>query len=486
VATTGSKQTTDLELALVRALTEWLPTQRWFAGKGRPITGLEITADTELAPGGGGEPALRHLIVSVAQGRASAPGSPADSYQLLAGLRAGLPGRLEHVRIGEMPDGRVAYDALYDQELAGLLLRAIASQEVIGPVRFARVPGEPGAGDPLERDDLHSLVLTGEQSNTSLVYGEEAILKVFRRVAPGPNPELEVSAALARAGSAHIAEPFGWIETSDGGEVTILAILSRYLRAASDGWSLAATSVRDLYAQPGTTAAEAGGDFAGEARRLGAATAEVHQDLVTAFGSEEFPAGAAGGLAGPMQHRLEIALAAVPALREYELLLSRAYAELAGLDEPLVVQRIHGDYHLGQVMRTQTGWVVLDFEGEPAVPLATRRAMSSRLRDVAGMLRSFDYAARHQLLVNPERAALELLARDWVRRSREAFCAGYAEAGGGDPRQSGVLLRAFELDKAVYEVLYEVRNRPSWLPIPLDSLAALPVIAAGAGARETS
>lgn len=488
MGTTASRQITALELALEQALTGWLPTQRWFAGKGRPIAGVEITADTELAAGGGDGPALRHLVVAVTQdGPPRAPGHPpapgsTDSYQILAGLRPSLPGRLEHVRIGDLPDGRVAYDALYDQELAGLLLRAIAEQQVIGPVRFARVPGGAAGDYPLDREDLDSLVLTGEQSNTSLVYGEEAILKVFRRVAPGPNPDLEVAAALARLGAKHIAEPFGWIETSDGGEVTILAILSRYLRAASDGWSLAATSVRDLYAQPGTSAAEAGGDFAGEAHRLGTATAELHRDLVSAFGSEEFPAGAAGGLAGPMQHRLEVALTAVPALREYAGLLTRAYSELADLDEPLLVQRIHGDYHLGQVMRTQTGWVVLDFEGEPAVPLATRRGMSSPLRDVAGMLRSFDYAARHQLLGNPERATLELLARDWVRRSREAFCAGYAEVGGIDPRKSDVLLRAFELDKAVYEVMYEARNRPSWLPIPLDSLAALPVIAPGAGA----
>jgi maltokinase len=154
-------------------------------------------------------------------------------------------------------------------------------------------------------------------------------------------------------------------------------------------------------------------------------------------------------------------------------MVAAAYAGLAGLDEPVRVQRIHGDYHLGQVMRTQTGWVVLDFEGEPAVPLATRRGQSSPLRDVAGMLRSFEYAARHQLLGHPERAALEPAARDWVRRNREAFCAGYAEVGGADdPRKHEVLLRAFELDKAVYEVMYEARHRPSWLPVALDSLAA--------------
>jgi maltokinase len=117
--------------------------------------------------------------------------------------------------------------------------------------------------------------------------------------------------------------------------------------------------------------------------------------------------------------------------------------------------------------------VVLDFEGEPASPLAQRRARSSPLRDVAGMLRSFDYAARHQLVAHPERAGLSPVAGDWVRRNADAFCAGYAEAGGLDPDRNGVLLRALLLDKAVYEVIYEARNRPNWLSIPLESIAEM-------------
>ena len=161
----------------------------------------------------------------------------------------------------------------------------------------------------------------------------------------------------------------------------------------------------------------------------------------------------------------------MPDLTKYADMIAASYSRLAKLKGPFPVQRVHGDYHLGQVLRTESGWVVLDFEGEPATPLAQRRARSSPLRDVAGMLRSFDYAARHQLIGHAEQGALSDAARDWVRRNASAFCVGYAEAGGFDPVANKVLLRALQLDKAVYEVLYEARHRPSWLPIPLDSMA---------------
>ncbi len=229
-------------------------------------------------------------------------------------------------------------------------------------LRFCRVPGaELEAG-------LDSLVLTGEQSNTSLVFGESAIFKVFRRVTPGPNPDLEVALALAQLGSSHIAEPLGWVETRMDGATTVLAILSGYLRAASDGWLLAATSVRDLYASPGTRAAKAGGDFAGEAERLGAATAQVHRDLADAFGRSELEPEAIREMAEQMFRRLDMAIATVPELAPQADKIGDAYSKLAKLTEPVPAQRVHGDYHLGQVMRTQTGWVVLDFEGEPGQP----------------------------------------------------------------------------------------------------------------------
>ena len=468
-------------------LATWLLAQRWFAGKGRTLRDLAIVADTEVAAG---DPALRHLIVLVSHG------ATADHYQIPIGLRSQLPDWLEHVRIGTADDGRQVYDALHDPALTRHLIRAIAANQSIESLTFSR---EPGAGIETELD---SIVLTAEQSNTSLVFGEQSILKVFRRVFPGPNPDLEVTSALSRLGSPHVAEPFGSIETIMDGVTTTLAILSRYLRTATDGWTLAATSVRDLYASnlyandtyatgpfpvltgsgltgsgdpgPGADAAGAGGDFAGEAHRLGAATAEVHGDLAEAFGTDELSPDAIHDLAEQMFRRLDLTTAAVPELARHTDMIGSAYSSLAKINEPVPAQRVHGDYHLGQVMRTETGWIILDFEGEPASPLSQRRARSSPMRDVAGMLRSFDYAARFQLLNHPDAERLQGVAREWIRRNSAAFCAGYPEAGGPDPVANEVLLRAFQLDKAVYEVMYEARHRPSWLQIPLESLADFP------------
>jgi maltokinase len=443
------------------ALTGWLPGQRWFAGKGAPIDRLAIVADTLLVEG---DPSLRHLIVAVSQAGGT------DRYQLLAGLRTAIPDRLEHAVIGPAGDAQpgqawVAYDALHDPPLTRRLLAAMAGQETIGPLSFHAEP------DAAIGTGLDSLVLTAEQSNTSMIFGEEAILKVFRRPHPGPNPDLEIPRALHRAGSPHVAPPLGWMQITLDDVPTVLAILSTYLRAATDGWLLAATSVRDLYASDAVSAAEAGGDFAAEAHRLGEATAEVHRALAEAFGTAELPASAHRDLAAQMRGRLDAAVAAVPQLAPHAGLLAEAFTELAGIDEPLPVQRIHGDYHLGQVIRTQAGWVLLDFEGEPVVPLAQRSARAPALRDVAGMLRSLDYAARHQLPGHADQERAHAAARDWVSRNQAAFCAGYAQAGGTDPGKHAVLLRALTLDKAVYEVMYEASHRPSWLSIPLESIA---------------
>ena len=474
--------------ALPELLAAWLPAQRWYSGQAGPLSDLAITTDTALVAGdaAAGAPQLRHLILTVRRdGRAA-------RYQLMLGLRAEVPVALRHAVIGRLPGGLTAYDALHDPELSRYLLTGIAEQREAGGLVFAREPGVPLGAWPGER------VIAAEQSNTSVVYGDAAILKVLRRLFPGANPDLEVAAALARLGSVHVAPPYGWIQTSLDGEPVLLAVLSRFLAAASDGWSLAGASIGRLSAlhlrgpggavHPGlhpdygreylmTPVPPSGPghrepSFAEEAHQLGRATAELHDDLATAFGAEQLTKSQLAGLAGQLAEKLDRAAAAVPALAPYTAKIRASYADLARFTLPVTVQRIHGDYHLGQVLRTADDWVALDFEGEPLVPLAERTAPYPALRDVAGMLRSFDYAARHQLMAHPDAQQLRGPAATWVQECQQAFCAGYARGGGLDPQANSVLLRALMLDKAVYEVLYEANHRPAWLSIPLDYIAA--------------
>jgi maltokinase len=256
-------------------------------------------------------------------------------------------------------------------------------------------------------------------------------------------------------------------------------MLQEFMTTATDGWELAKTSVRDLMAEADLHADEAGGDFAAEAQRLGAAVAEVHADLAAAFGTGVATAAELVARSDAMHARLERAVATVPELRPIAGGLHTLFTAFGDLGEPLPVQRIHGDLHLGQALRTVHRWVIIDFEGEPMAELSARRRPDSPLRDLAGMLRSFEYAGHHRLIETGYVPQLAYRADEWAVRNREAFCDGYAAAaaaggaGGIDPREQDVALRAFEADKAVYEAVYESRHRPSWLPIPMQSLTRL-------------
>jgi maltokinase len=470
-----------LHARLAGLLGSWLPSQRWFGGKGRVIASVSIASCLRIIATPDG-PDLWHVLADVGLDTpADEPREP-HTYQVFIGVRRELPERLRHAALGD-PDlavpefGGVCYDGLHDADLTGWLLERVANRADVGPLRFDRLSGQR------LRTDLRSLVLTGEQSNTSLVFGDQYIAKVFRRPAPGRNPELELGLALAVAESEYVAPPIGWAEFDQPGtEPITLLTVQQFLPSATDGWALALTSVRDLFAaEPDISAARAGADFAPEAFRLGEATAQVHAALAATLPKSVLDRDEATALAEGMARHLEATVRRVPALRAYVGQLSKALAELGTLEGTLTVQRVHGDYHLGQAMRTTTGWVLLDFEGEPTRPLSERRSPASPLKDIAGMLRSFDYAAHHLLATlvpqPPELAgSTELVtvrASEWAARNRDAFCRGYAEVTGRDPRHETVALRAFEIDKAVYEVGYEAANRPSWLPIPLAACARL-------------
>ncbi|MFF8954322.1 maltokinase [Streptomyces sp. NPDC014894] len=455
----STRTTTGLLPSLAPLLRSWLPRQRWFAGKGRPVTGFSLISATELLPVAGAGPGLLHLLVGVHRPAAGST-SARDCYQLLLGVRRALPPHLAPALIGRPAAGplagRTVYEGLHDPRLAELILERLRTPGSLGPLRFERsddAPPVPGG--------LRARPLDAEQSNSSLVYGDAYILKIFRRVQPGPNPDLELPLALARAGCARVPAPVAWYEAAAPRPYT-LGVLQPFLRGSTDGWVLALEAL-------GT-----GSPFTDQARALGRVTAEVHTAL-----ADELPTVALGRpqterLARGMNRRLDEAARAVPALLPYAPRLRAAFdaiAEPARAGRGWRAQRVHGDLHLGQALydplppRPGSRWSLIDFEGEPARPLAERSRPQPAVRDIAGILRSFDYAARTHRPWNPA----------WAERCRDAYCEGYAETSGADPRAEPELLRAYETDKAVYEVVYEARHRPDWLPVPMaaiDRLAA--------------
>jgi maltokinase len=455
-------------------MTPWLTGRRWFAGKGRPVSEVSMAPSAWLSE----DPPVRIEFVTVRYAEVDADGEEAleETYQVPVAYRREPLETLGHALIGqcdELPERGTgpwwAYDALYDKEVTGLWPAGMWADRDAAGMAFRHEPANEVPPVPAEGN-----VLGAEQSNTSLVYGDAMILKIFRRLADGPNPDVELHHALAEAGNTRVAQLLGWVEgdwpNGRAGHHGTLAIASEFLPSATAGWDAALTSVRDLYAQPdGVSADDAGGDFAGESYRLGQATAEVHADLARVLGDAEIDQPARAELATDMSARLAAACVVVPELDPYRAHITAVYARLASFTGPLRMQRVHGDLHLGQVMRSATGWRILDFEGEPARPMAARRGMDSPLKDVAGMIRSFDYAARHLLPGAP--ASAPARAAEWAQRNQNSYLTGYAETIGAEPAAEPLL--AFILDKACYEVLYEARNRPDWLAVPLSAIEGL-------------
>jgi maltokinase len=428
-------------------LLEYITAARWFGGKGRTAQLIGVSPLPWLRPPGQW-PAVRQEIAEIGY-----PGTDDhDFYQLLISYRPEADEAPSEVivEITEPDHGVLAgVDGSEDPAAHDALLMLLLEDHDSGAGDGPGLVGHRLGADPL-RAGLPSRPFGGEQSNTSFLYAHLAIMKLFRRLEIGRNLDIETHDVLTRAGNTDVARLYGWIEGSwpaPGGGISYaadLAMITELLQDARDGWEYALAELR------------ADRDFTEEARRLGRALAEVHAGLRSHFASDTVDG---DQLVKIMTDRLMVAVEAAPALQPYADGLQATFAALAG--RQLDAQRVHGDFHLGQTLHTPAGWKIIDFEGEPAKTLAERSRPDSIWRDIAGALRSFDYAAAHRR---------DDVSRAWAAACQEAFLAGYGtDLGEAD----SAVLRAYVADKAIYEVVYEARNRPDWVQIPLTAVAAI-------------
>jgi maltokinase len=450
---------TELRAVLEERLPEHLARQRWSGAGDRPITSVSLRWAEEVC---GDDPLLVWVLADT-----TFDDGGRQTFQLFLAVRSLDPPvdflhgkEREHVALVPHPDGDVVvYDALVDPELAVEVLHLVAPEvEVTTP---------------------RPIVL--EHSNSSLVFDERYILKVLRKIEPGPNPDVEIPRILADRDCPHVQAPLAELRRDD----MDLAVLREFLVGATEGWVLALASVKDMLASR-LAPEESGGDFVWHAERLGGVLGELHLAMADAWGRQD---GSGDRWADAMLEHL----AEVPGLDRAlaGAQLDRAgveavYRRLAGLDDPGAEIRIHGDLHLAQVLLVDAGWIVLDFEGEPARRRSDRFTDSSPLRDIAGLLRSLHYAVSVGLQEwgDPDEEQIAL-ADAWEQRNRRAIVDAYLAVDGVAallPREAAArtaVLEAFELDKAIYEVAYELGHRPDQVGIPLAGVRRL----LGAGSR---
>jgi maltokinase len=427
----------DLETdaaALLRP--DWLAAQRWYGANDRELRSVRVTdaAPLPTAPGTW----LLVLAVAFADGE--------DARYL-------VPAVHEDGSLREPADGEGAWAGVSAAILGGAAFPSAAG--------MFRCEG-PGRTSPAGTSE-HRLGV--EQTNTSVLVGDELILKVYRRLQAGVNPEIEVGAFLESVGCDVVPRMAGSMAYIAGGQQCAAAMLQERVASAQTAWE----EIGGMLA-----GADDGPEAAlGSGRAIGRVTAALHTGLSARPGDVAFPVRAARSDEVEAWHAAAIGLveraarAAGPSHAEtfasVRGRLDAAYADIRDVR----VTRIHGDYHLGQLLKTAGSYAVIDFEGEPARPLAERRSPQPPERDVAGMLRSFDYAAR-----TAERRSTNGFDADaWLVRARDVFLSAYADAApvAPDPR----LLALFELEKACYEVAYEAANRPDWLWLPLDAVSRL-------------
>ncbi|WP_338751099.1 maltokinase N-terminal cap-like domain-containing protein [Janibacter alittae] len=450
----------------VELVAGWIGAQRWYTGTGRPhLRRLDSWRLDDPA----GEVGIETIVLLdesdsvVYQVPLTYRGAP------LEGGTAALLGEMDHSVLGR----RWVYDAPHDPVYVEQLLRLVRGRVVAQHGSQSDTPepdvrGVPHPTWPTDPVVGSSRVHGGEQSNTSVIVDatpSPVVIKIFRTLAAGDNPDITLQEALAKAQSPFVPSSIGHVDGAwtrpdgDGRDHGQIAFAQEYLADTTDAW------------QVGLEQAASGTPFADRARELGRVTAQVHSTLAKALPTRAADAATVREHVGRMRRRAGVALGEVPALAAHERPINRLLRAAERADWP-ALQRIHGDLHLGQVLDSpRRGWVLIDFEGEPLRPLSERNALDSPLRDVAGLLRSIDYVAGS--LTRPgAHTAADVDVRRWCTRAQEAFLDGYGEID-TDPREHETLLTAFVLDKALYEVIYEARNRPSWLPLPLEAIDRL-------------
>jgi maltokinase len=448
----------DLVVALPEEeLREFVLAQRWYGSKSEEVASVRVVDAFPLRADG--EPLLAVAVVE-----ARFQSGTHDLYNVPVGLRRGVGGGFATV------DGWSAFDALEDEELvldlAGLIRAQASLEHEGGSLQFCSVDGRTPPVGPVRP-------MGSEQSNTSVVLDEQLVLKLYRKLEAGVNPELELLRFLTERGFPAIASLQGWAAHVGPPLDATLAILQDFVAVRADGWTMALQDV------------EAGGDgFVGLARRLGEVTGEMHSVLASdsgdpTFAPEEPSAEALALIVARIDEEIEQVFSSLPDEPALEAIAGRGdelrdrLQEIGQSGSLGKLIRHHGDYHLGQVLWTENDdWVVLDFEGEPARPLRERRHKRSPLRDVAGMLRSFSYAASASALergIEPPPG--------WEGQVRSEFLAGYlAEVDPALVPADPALerrLRLFELEKALYELHYELGHRPNWVRVPVAGILQL-------------
>jgi maltokinase len=454
--------TPDLAELDEQRLAEWLLTRRWFGSKAEEVSQVHVLDELTLSAG--------PPVVALALAEARFPTGTHHIYQLPLGVRDAGEGWTEE-RLEDI-DGRTVYDAFADPEAVAEIGRLLRDQAIVEGDR-ATVVFVWSAGTSPPSPDGTVRPMGAEQSNTSVVFDEAHVLKLFRRLEAGANPELEMLRFLTERGFPNIAELTGWIDYRGELMDATLGVVQRFVAGGRDGWELA---LDEIDSAPDV--------FVARMAELGAVVGRMHTALASdgsdpAFAPEEPSQESTSLITATIDEQIERVFVDLPRIEAIEPIANRGeevrdrLSLLSHVGSGGRLIRHHGDLHLGQTMLAPDRWIILDFEGEPARPLIERRRKRSPLRDVAGMLRSFAYAASAAEIQRGTAAP-----EGWEEKTRDAFLTGYFGAVDSSLLPPGeanarTLLTIFELEKAVYELRYELNNRPDWVRIPVAGIARL-------------